>query len=526
MVSMSEQQVESGKIKLLQALQLLKPNATSLAYALFIASNATIIWGGAFPFLPLTFQTKEMTISFFLAQALAFSLCFMTMLVSLLVKKPDNNVKKYNLAIIPMVPYLMGWACLITAMYIPQQLNVLGVAGGAFTGFGAAGLMLAWVRLFSAKPRRYGAALITQSMLFAPIIYWLLMAIPTAIAIFLMPTVVTPLIVLALMVETRDTAFEGPMFQRVPRAFAKGYQQAFKDYWRLALCIATLGFACGVMRSLVIADASMGTPVNNISMAGSFLCAGAFFYFWNYRTARFNAGTFYRCLFPFVLLGFFLLPFAAETKGVYPIGFAGALYAAYTACFTLIVIQCGQAARNRGVSPLFMFCMVGGIVYLAHDFGFVSGQFAERLTIPVANEYASIALVAIFIKSIMYYVGQGGWTAAASPNQAQVEHVELIASAHSPEARQRASAGNQSGQSREVVDRISKGCHAVAKQFSLSEREAEVMELIVRGHTVNRIAEELLISANTVRTHSKRLYGKLDIHKKQQLRDLVERYTP
>lgn len=523
---MEKQQAATRAARLFQAAQLLKPNATSLAYALFIASNATIIWGGAFPFLPLTFQTKQMTISFFLAQALAFSFCFVTVLGSLLIRKPGNAVKKYNFALIPMAPYLMGWACLIAAMYIPEQLRVLGVIGGAFTGFGAAGLMLAWVRLFSAKPRRYGAALITQSMLFAPIIYWLLMAIPTAIAIFLMPTVVTPLIMLALMVETRDTAFEGPMFQRVPRDDVKNYWQAFKDYWRLALCIATFGFACGVMRSLVIADASMGTPVNNISMAGSFVCAGAFFYFWNYRTARFNAGTFYRCLFPFVLLGFFLLPFGAESSSVYPIGFAGALYAAYTACFTLIVIQCGQAARNRGVSPLFMFCTVGGIVYLAHDFGFVSGQFAERLTVPGADELASIALVAIFIASIMYYVGQGGWAAATSPNQAQVEHVELIASAHSPEARQRASAGDQSGQTREIVDRVSKGCRAVAEQFSLSEREAEVMELIVRGHTVSRIAEELLISVNTVRTHSKRLYGKLDIHKKQQLRDLVERYTP
>ena len=34
------------------------------------------------------------------------------------------------------------------------------------------------------------------------------------------------------------------------------------------------------------------------------------------------------------------------------------------------------------------------------------------------------------------------------------------------------------------------------------------------------------ISENTVRTHSKRIYAKLDVHKKQQLRDLVESYDP
>ena len=39
-----------------------------------------------------------------------------------------------------------------------------------------------------------------------------------------------------------------------------------------------------------------------------------------------------------------------------------------------------------------------------------------------------------------------------------------------------------------------------------------------------RIAETLFVSENTVRTHSKRIYAKLDVHKKQQLRDLVESY--
>ena len=213
---MQEQETRSKRAQLIQAMQLLKPNPTSLAYALFVASNATIIWGGSFPFLPLTFQTKAMTTSFFLAQALAFSACFAAVLVSLLLRKPGNVVRKYRLTLIPAAPYLLGWACLIAAMYIPQGSRALGIAGGAFTGFGAAGLMLVWVRLFCAKPRRYGAGLITQSLLYAPIIYWLLTAIPTAIAVFLMPSVVTPLILLALMLESRDTEFTGPMFQRVP----------------------------------------------------------------------------------------------------------------------------------------------------------------------------------------------------------------------------------------------------------------------------------------------------------------------
>lgn len=52
------------------------------------------------------------------------------------------------------------------------------------------------------------------------------------------------------------------------------------------------------------------------------------------------------------------------------------------------------------------------------------------------------------------------------------------------------------------------------------------MELIARGNTVARIAEQLVVSENTIRTHSKRIYAKLDIHKKQKLVDLLETFNP
>lgn len=43
---------------------------------------------------------------------------------------------------------------------------------------------------------------------------------------------------------------------------------------------------------------------------------------------------------------------------------------------------------------------------------------------------------------------------------------------------------------------------------------------------VGHIAELLFVSENTVRTHSKRIYVKLDVHKHQELIDLVERFEP
>ena len=75
-------------------------------------------------------------------------------------------------------------------------------------------------------------------------------------------------------------------------------------------------------------------------------------------------------------------------------------------------------------------------------------------------------------------------------------------------------------------DRFSKQMAAVRESFGLSAREAEVAELIARGNTVAHIAELLFVSENTVRTHSKRIYVKLDIHKRQELIELVESFDP
>ena len=64
------------------------------------------------------------------------------------------------------------------------------------------------------------------------------------------------------------------------------------------------------------------------------------------------------------------------------------------------------------------------------------------------------------------------------------------------------------------------------QHYRLSARETEVMELIAHGNTVARIAEDLVVSENTIRTHSKRIYTKLDIHKKQELLDLIDSFDP
>ena len=51
---------------------------------------------------------------------------------------------------------------------------------------------------------------------------------------------------------------------------------------------------------------------------------------------------------------------------------------------------------------------------------------------------------------------------------------------------------------------------------SLTDREWEILRLIDAGLSNREIAERLVLSLNTVTTHIKGLYGKLDVHSRTQ----------
>ena len=50
----------------------------------------------------------------------------------------------------------------------------------------------------------------------------------------------------------------------------------------------------------------------------------------------------------------------------------------------------------------------------------------------------------------------------------------------------------------------------------LSERELEILQLIAEGLTNQEIASKLYLSLNTVKAHTRNIYGKLDVHRRTE----------
>jgi NarL family two-component system response regulator LiaR len=76
---------------------------------------------------------------------------------------------------------------------------------------------------------------------------------------------------------------------------------------------------------------------------------------------------------------------------------------------------------------------------------------------------------------------------------------------------------------RHVVDRQRVEREARQELEVLTPRENEVFALLARGLDSAQIADRLFISVQTVRTHTRRLMGKLDLHSRSELVALAAR---
>lgn len=66
-------------------------------------------------------------------------------------------------------------------------------------------------------------------------------------------------------------------------------------------------------------------------------------------------------------------------------------------------------------------------------------------------------------------------------------------------------------------------CGELATQFKLTPRELEILLRVVAGATKDEVAEALVISPATAKTHIRNIYGKIGVHSKNELLELLEK---
>ena len=75
---------------------------------------------------------------------------------------------------------------------------------------------------------------------------------------------------------------------------------------------------------------------------------------------------------------------------------------------------------------------------------------------------------------------------------------------------------NPTSKQRPIRQQLEDSLEHVAQQAGLSPREHDVFLMLAHGHSSSYIAEQLGVSAYTVKTHVKHIYSKLDVHSKDE----------
>jgi DNA-binding NarL/FixJ family response regulator len=64
----------------------------------------------------------------------------------------------------------------------------------------------------------------------------------------------------------------------------------------------------------------------------------------------------------------------------------------------------------------------------------------------------------------------------------------------------------------------------ISKVYGLTERERDVLRLLGKGRSTQRIAQKLFLAEGTVNVHQYHIFKKLGVHSRQELLDVIERY--
>lgn len=523
-------------------------NVASFGYAVFLSISVTSIWGGVFPYFADEWRTADMTVFFYVAQIAATAATFAAFLATSWFR-PKAAERVFALGF--SIPLAAGPLLLLASMYLSGFTPALVIAGAVLTGVGSAGFLASWQRVFASMEAFRGTSALIAGTTGSAFIYFCICFIPAALVAYLIPLVMVPLAGLCLWLAAGQTNVAQPMFEDVPRQHSTIYRNVLRESLLPALSVGALGFCSGAVRFLAISHQELQSIINIVSMATLLVIFAAFFAIWRTRTITFSLTTVFRILFPLTATCLVVLPFAGNA---FTNACAAIAYSSFMLATVLMMMHCAQISRDSGINPLFIYAFYGFVAYALQMLGYLTGS-ASHSGLPLGVEQLSlVSLTALFLMLMVSLFGRRPYAlhtdrleflapsksratrVAGDPvRDAAVESADRITGEkdapgadppeENPERNRPAAhdATSSSTISGKMEDRTALRCRKLAEEYGLSSRETEVAELIARGYTGPAIAEMLFISENTMRTHNRRIYTKLGIHKKQELLLMIEK---
>lgn len=381
-----------------------------------------------------------------------------------------------------------------------EAMLVVGGIGGLLGGIATGYLLVCWgfaYRSFDSGSVALNTAL---GLLLAIVVYLVLLLLgnPVVLVVGTLLAVVGEgaLCRIAQQPMQEETALH-PFARRKKklRAYAK------LGFVRLALVLTIFGFVDSILRELALSTFGTGQPLAS-SLVGLFLIATGFitlfFFVYVVLAARSTSEGTYSFATLFVVgVAVALLFFMDASFGL---AYQFVCVVVYLLFELHVWMLLSHIARDRHVPSSILYGF--GLFFL-----FV-GQFLS----PIANG---------FVASLARPLQLGSVTEPIILMLALLTAVVLLATGSARSGSLFTDDGGVAG-AVSTDDELTRKIDAIVQSYLLTEREGEILTMLVKGRSFAKISERLYVSENTTKTHVKNIYRKTDVHSKQELMDLVD----
>lgn len=262
--------------------------------------------------------------------------------------------------------------------------------------------------------------------------------------------------------------------------------------WQLVLSAGAYWLVFGMTHALASGVIPAGHDKLLVCYLGSLAAAGLFFLVFGTLQPGDKIWPKMRlCIFPLAMLSFLLLAFANSGLTFVSIGFAQCAMDTYLAFYGLAVFVIARKTRRSVLQTTVTGALIATPFIIA---GVITGDSLKVFAALTPQLYNGLSVLAFLLLAAgTFWVG----------DDRRASLVWGLEKKLSPK--------------RFVDDALAERCAKAAARFGLTKREAEILVFLARGQNAMAIAEDQVISVNTVRTHIARIHRKMGVSNQREL---------
>lgn len=459
-----------------------------LGYGTFLAVNIAFMWGGLSFAMEADESVRNLSQLFRIGATVAIALAPLTVLAIAVLTGFRRSSRSLRVVFTALLALSMAMF-LAASLWCPSASVVFLIVGAVF-GITNGMYFLLWGEVLSRlEPRASFAAMLIMggvSSLSSIALFQIEGFFTPRIAAFVL---LVPAFLLFEHCANATEALSEKSTVHAPRLGKSPARSTLRPVLVPVLSVAALAFEFNAIREVAASNFN-GTLINTLSTAGVLLAA-----------AILGVASFVKkrppdidSIYPWVALGLatLLIPTLFLESFYWPV-LTALVSIAYTFMEVLLRTILAKIAYTRRDNPFIVFGFGEGMVFSAIGLGTLVGSLVYLSGLSKDVLVAIVLMVCIYLLVFPFVLGK-------------LETKKRLSDFEG------AARGN-----------LETRCAALAETNGISPSELKVMVLLAQKLSYAAIAQKLMLSENTVRSHCKSIYRKLAIHSKQELYDLAMR---